>query len=118
MSFNIFCRDNNKEPNEPEEGVTSQCLNCADKIRNDEIDETMEFKCKKLLNYPQVRSCPDCSEEEIHEDPRNVERGCQFNDESHGMYCCRCGTWMHKSPNVDLSGWECPNDSCSVRRLG
>jgi hypothetical protein len=117
MSFNIFCK-NDEEPTSPEEGGRSQCINCARMIRNDEIDEPMSFKWKTLLNYPQNRSCPDCDEAEIHEDPRNVDRHCQFKDESHGMYCCRCGTWMYKPTNVDISGWKCPNESCSFRKLG
>lgn len=117
MSFTIFCKREDAEPSCPEGGAKSQCLNCADNILEGKIDESMGFKWKALLGYPEDRSCPDCGEEEIHVDPREVERHCQFSDESHGMYCCRCGTWMYKPANTDMSGWECPCDSCSVQRF-
>lgn len=113
----VFCKRDNVEPSRPDGGGRSQCLNCANKIIEDEIDESMGFKWKVLSGYPEDRSCPDCGEKEIHVDPRDVERQCQFCDESHGMYCCQCGTWMYKPTNVDMSGWECPCDSCSAQRI-
>jgi hypothetical protein len=121
MGYHIECKTDDPTPRSPEDGATAQCRNCAEKIRNGEIDESMGYKWKKLTNYPDDLSCPDCGAEKIHPDPRAEEnhRGCMFRDGvSHPKFCCRCGTWMYIVPNVDVSGWKCPDDNCGIRKLG
>lgn len=120
MGFEPECKKDNPTPKTPEGGATAQCRNCAQMILDGETDESMSYKWKELKNYPDDLSCPDCGEAEIHPDPRDPkhDRSCQFSDERHEMFCCRCGTWMYRVPNVDVSGWKCPNEKCSVRKLG
>lgn len=114
-----FCdnRDGD-EPHQPDR-VVIKCVNCLQKIHDGELDESVSFHWKELENYPEDRSCPDCGDE-IHIHPEEVDTYCRSarDGTEHGRFCCDCGTWMIKAQNVDLGGWECPNDSCGIQRLG